>query len=91
MWTRGLKVSCRYSSVDVLQVLLCDQAAAVTLKRTTQTARTSPRLDFMFLQLVDLHLMTQTHLRVTPGRLRQVQLTAVCQHCWLCEGMQVSA
>uniref|UniRef100_A0A3Q2PV97 Uncharacterized protein n=1 Tax=Fundulus heteroclitus TaxID=8078 RepID=A0A3Q2PV97_FUNHE len=49
MCTRGLKVSCRYSSVNTDTRLLSEPSAP-----------TSPRLNLMLLQLVDLHLEKDT-------------------------------
>uniref|UniRef100_A0A8C2Z018 Uncharacterized protein n=1 Tax=Cyclopterus lumpus TaxID=8103 RepID=A0A8C2Z018_CYCLU len=46
MWTRGLKVSCRYSSNR-------DEIKQIKIHKRKFT---SPRLNFMFLQLVDLNL-----------------------------------
>uniref|UniRef100_A0A3Q3MIH6 Uncharacterized protein n=1 Tax=Mastacembelus armatus TaxID=205130 RepID=A0A3Q3MIH6_9TELE len=52
MWTRGLKVSCRYSSVEtnkLIYLLIKKQSEQVVFL-------TSPRLDLVLLQLIDLHL-----------------------------------
>uniref|UniRef100_A0A3Q2FHC1 Uncharacterized protein n=1 Tax=Cyprinodon variegatus TaxID=28743 RepID=A0A3Q2FHC1_CYPVA len=59
MWTRGLKVSCRYSSAKKNRNVILQMPKNSFLK--SAHSHTSPRLNLMLLQLIDLHLDRNTH------------------------------